>query len=1325
MKRTSRILSILTAVVVIGLLSLVSPFGAEAQECDRMFAHLSLDDGLTANHVKAILRDKEGFLWVGTPTGLNRYDGSTVKRYDVYDLKMHRGDNNVGYIYEAPDGILWLGTDSGIYLYAPKSDTVSYMESSDGMSWVQDIVGDTDGNTWVLSPDQGIYRFRGDDKTLYPIPGDARFKEDYFTDLCMSGDGELWATGSNGKIYKYNSRNDIFKEVRFNFPDTIKRKYSRMLADDNGGFILSTEDVELFHLQPDDNLSVRRIPFNYDEKLYFRSMEVIDNKVWIGTPVGLFNVDIANGAYRLYNNNPVNPHSLSDNTVYVLYADSARNLWIGTMFGGVDAAFHSGLNFCPVGPFDKTPIRVRGLAYAPAIALLAIGSEANGAYLYNPLTSTYSPTPQPLALKRATTCVTYSDGMLLVGLERDGLTAYQGGGSPYRYLPKELSDENTVYAYLRDSRGTEWVGLGYALYRKQKEQQDFERVKATGYAWIFTLCQTPDGDVWIGTMDNGLYRYSYASKAYKQYTGNADKPLPDTLHSNTITALTVDRKGRLWISTAKGGLSRYNKEHDNFTTFGRESGLPGRTVYNLLEDKRGQLWFGTDNGLVCLDPDKRDVIVYTKADGLPSNVFTYNSAAAVNDSTFYFGTTHGVFRFNPLRKTPHAETYPIRFSGFISSDSIHLDGNIIYSEQLKLAHDRNTFSINVGVPSAIGVKGVKQFYYRLLPSEKDWIRMDGTKIAFTNLAPGAYTLEVKMECGEIVSEGSLKIIISSPWWATVWAKTGYCLIALGVIALLFLAYRRRELRRLHERQEAFASNKEKEVYRQKLNFFTEIAHEIRTPLSLISLPLEAMEENGLDHPESANYLKVTRENTARLLELTSQLLDFQKIEAGRLRLKPEATDLVELVNYTIERFEPAMRLKDKSIIRPACKENIITVTDKEAVTKIISNLLNNALKYAMTRIGVSIEKQSDSVKIKIASDGEKISEENRERIFETFYQTDKSQEQKNGVGIGLPLSRSLAGLLGGTLYLETSEGSDNVFVLTLPLTQSAVAETPVQAATLGESIIYEEDSNQTSLNANGYHVLLVEDNEGIRSMLANRLSSSFLITLAANGREALDLLAKQKVDIIVTDIMMPEMDGLELCRRLKADPDLSHIPVVFITAKNDLDSKVKGLQIGAEAYIEKPFSVKYLREMVVTLLENRRRAREAFATKPFFQAENIPVNKEDEKFMEKVLAIIKENMGNEDFNVEALGDKMCMSRSNLLRHVKGVFNLSPSELIRVIRLKTAAELIKTGAYTLGEISDMIGISSQSYFTKMFFKQFNVMPNEFARQVQEDTQKQKS
>lgn len=1305
-----------------------------AKDCDHVFSHLSIDEGLSANHVKAILCDRDGFMWIGTTNGLNRYDGGSVKQYVCYDAELQKGNNNIGALYEDADGVIWIGTDRGVYKYDRQTDRISYADMWDSLNdgflnWVQDIIGDEKGNLWVLIPDSGLFRKSPGGVSRYMMPEGSQYKEDYFNDLCVTPDGTLWACSSNGKIFRYDKGYDEMVEVKFNFPSDEKRKFARLIYDGDKGLILTTEDVELFHLFPEDNYAVKPIGVEKSEPLYLRSMEKIDNTLWLGTQIGLIKLDLTDGSQTRYINNPVNLHSISDNTIYTLYGDRSRNLWIGTMFGGVDYIAHDGINFCTIEPYDINSRRVRGMALTADSHYMVIGSEANGVSVRNLLSDTFITPPPALTAKCATMCVTLSDGSVLVGLERNGLLAYQPGQTPYQYLPRQLSNENTVYAYLKDRSGCEWVGFGYALYRRESGMADFERVDATGYNWIFALCEASDGNIWIGSMGSGLYKYNPKLDSYVSYIYDEDHPAAGSLRSNSINSIMEDSQGRIWISTDRGGLSLYNKATDDFTNYGHEEGLPDNVVYKILEDKAGNLWFGTNKGLSRFNPEKGVITVFTKADGLPANEFTYNSALAVDDSVFYFGTINGVVRFVPDVTTASHSEYPILFTSLSMADQGAIEGNIVYQDEIKLAYDQNTFSLTIGVPSAIGLKGVKKFYYRLLPGDGEWIPMESNRISFTNLPPKAYTLDVKMECGEVVSTNSIRLVIRSPWWATTWAIIVYVLIALALVAFAFILYRRRELKRLDEKQQIFASNQEKEVYQRKLNFFTEIAHEIRTPLSLIDLPLEAIEEGGLDSPESEHYLKVTRQNTARLLELTSQLLDFQKIDAGKLRLKTEAVDMVELITYTLDRFEPSISLRDKTLTRVLGSKSLITLTDREAVTKIISNLLNNALKYANSTIEVRLEETDDTIFVRVISDGEKITEENKERIFETFYQTDKSQEQKNGVGIGLPLSRSLAVLLGGTLYLENGKdpalAHKNIFVLSLPLKATSAPLAPVAANGHEASFVYEEDTNQTPLQANGYHVLLVEDNDGIRSMLDERLASSFLITTASNGREALEILAKKSVDVVVTDIMMPEMDGLELCRQIKANPELSHIPVVFITAKNDLDSKVKGLQLGAEAYIEKPFSIKYLREMIVTLLENRRRAREAFSRNPFFQAENIPVNKEDEKFMEKVMAIIKENMADENFNVETLGDRMCMSRSNLLRHIKAVFNLSPSELIRVVRLKTAAQLIKGGGYTLGEISRMIGISSQSYFTKMFFKQFNVTPNEFARQLTEEENSNKN
>ncbi|MDE7114819.1 MAG: response regulator, partial [Muribaculaceae bacterium] len=647
-----------------------------------------------------------------------------------------------------------------------------------------------------------------------------------------------------------------------------------------------------------------------------------------------------------------------------------------------------------------------------------------------------------------------------------------------------------------------------------------------------------------------------------------------------------------------------------------------------------------------------------------------------------------------------------------------LQVNILFTEELKLPYDRSTFTLSVASPN-FGNLGEDRYSYRLLPAGKDWIRMENNKISFTNLSPGKYTLEVMLESEGKSTVRSLRIVITPPWWESWWALTFYCMFFVMIAVIWFLWYRGHKEKSMREREQRFSISKEKELYRNKVTFFTEIAHEIRTPLSLIDIPLEALEDIELNNDQAKKYVRLMRQNTSRLLQLTTQLLDFQKIDSSRLTLKPENVNVTELLVQTVERFEPAMTLSGKTVVKNIPSAVVRASLDREALTKIISNLLNNALKYSNKNIIVTLETCEKNFSISVVSDGVKIPEDERERIFEPFYQTSDAKAEKNGVGIGLPLSRSLAVLLCGSLVLKESGDDTNEFVVTLPLNAEIAAETPAVDADL-ENYIFDEESNQTKERSDGYNVLIVEDNDAIRNMLADQLRSQFFVETAPEGSVALKKLEEQNVDIVVTDVMMPGMDGMELCRRIKETPELSHLPVVFITAKNDMDSKIKGIQLGAEAYIEKPFSVKYLRQLIGSLLDNRRRERESFSKKPFFNVDNMQMNKADEEFMNKVIEVIHTHISEEDFNVETLTDILCMSRSNLLRKIKSIFNLSPLELIRLIRLKRAAELIREGKYRIGEICLMVGIASPSYFSKLFLKQFNVSPKEFAQQCQQQS-----
>ena len=524
---------------------------------------------------------------------------------------------------------------------------------------------------------------------------------------------------------------------------------------------------------------------------------------------------------------------------------------------------------------------------------------------------------------------------------------------------------------------------------------------------------------------------------------------------------------------------------------------------------------------------------------------------------------------------------------------------------------------------------------------------------------------------------------------------------------------------MEERQKLFEIEKEKELYESKVDFFTEIAHEVRTPLTLINGPLEAIQEEDIPEAKKKKYISVIVQNTKRLLELTGQLLDFQKIGANKLSMKFESVDITALLEGIIARFEVTFNLNNKELILKSTGEEVWAAVDKEAITKIVSNLLNNALKYASKHIQVELEKNESYFVIRVISDGNKIPEEVSQYIFEPFYQMEKREVPKNGVGIGLSLARSLASLHKGTLSLDTTYEKDNVFVLTVPLNKEGINLQNSKAVQKDIVELDEETSVETDMH--GYTLLLVEDNEGMLAFISERLRESFTVETAKNGAEAIDVLKNSHIDLIISDIMMPVMNGYQLCKEVKSDLELSHIPVIFLTAKNDIDSKINGLKYGAEAYVEKPFSFGYLKEQVLSLLNNRRREREAFSKRPFFSVDNMQMNKADEEFMNKVIRIIEDNITDDNFGVEKMADILCMSRSSLLRKIKTIFNLSPLDFIRLIRLKKAAEYIQEGKYRIGDICYMVGINSPSYFSKLFLKQFGMTPKDFEKQYQSGKQ----
>lgn len=1302
----------------------------------RVYSFTAIADnlGLSSNCVKTILRDSYDFMWFGTKNGLDRYDGRTLRHYNCYDHKLKRGNNNIGALYEDVDKNLWVGTDRGVYKFSPRTETFTYIDtrSKDGISaddWVQEICGDKNGNIWVLIPNQGLFCFNGGKVDFFRITSGKGDKGWTPASVTATEEGDVYVGTTKEGLFRFDNASHHFKPIvkQDQTFDHIQSQTIQMMREyGHGKLLLATETGELYRFNP-RTLDIRPVAFGMAGNIFLRCMLASEDEIWVGTHNGIYIINEADRTERYLSVTSPDVNGLTDNVIYTMYMDGDHNIWLGTMFGGVSFYQRDGFAFERFlrggSPNVLSSNRIRGMAQG-VDSKIYIGTEDGGMNIFDPVTG-FVTRPVLKSSPKSTSLIVRSFGNnIYSGLSREGLEVIGAGGAHSEIVCSDLLGPNSsAYSVLIDKKGNTWVGADWGLFRRGVGESTFTKVKELGSVWVFDLCEASDGKIWIAGMGDGVWTYNPKSGKYTHY--EYDENHSNGLRSNSVSAIMEDRKHNIWISTDRGGLSRYNPKGDNFVTIDKEDGLPDNVVYDILEDSRGFLWFGTNKGLVKYNPQSGSIKVFTKADGLSGNQFNYHSAVAGNDGMFYFGTINGLVSFNPDLDVAESIA-PVYFTSLKFGNTEMMPGqegspiteSLMFCDRIELPHDASHISIAVASPH-YGNSGSLHYCYRLQPLSDDWITLPPDQnISFASLGPGNYTLDVKVngEGGENIK--SLTIFVPHPWYSSIWAWIFYILL-IGIIAFSIWFVRKRRLERANrEREYMFKMRADKEIYENKVKFFSEIAHEIKTPLTLIETPLEAIEEIGVNDTRVERYLAMMRKNITRLLELVGQLLDFHKIGNSRDKLNFEYVNVTSLVNDIVARFQDSITLRGKTLTVKMPENTVHAMIDKEAVTKIISNLLTNAMKYGDKKIEAELSTDGKNLTFKVRSDGNKITGADVYSIFTPFYQI-KVDSDLGGVGIGLPLARVLASMHNGSLDLEADETPDNTFVLVLPLQQDGI-ETPVANADPVLTGYVMEEEPHSSTPGSGYSLLLVEDNSEMRAFLSEQLSRYFVVETAENGKSALKLLANNRYDIIVTDIMMPEMDGYEFCEAVKADVELSHIPIVFLTAKNDLDSKVRALKCGGEAYIEKPFSIKYFRQQVLSLLENRKHERRSLLKKPFFTVDNMQLSKADEEFMNKVVQTIQDHIADDNFNVETMSDVLCMSRSSLLRKIKVLFNLSPVELIRLVKLKKSAELIKEGKYRIGDICYMVGINSPSYFSKLFLKQFGMTPKAFEMQCQKSS-----
>lgn len=1302
------------------------------------FSHINGEIGLSHNNVKSILQDHYGFMWFGTRNKLNRYDGVSIKTFDCSDFKIGKGNNNISAIAEI-ENQLWLGTDKGVVILNLLTES---FESFDKITnnnialsdWVADIKLDNKNNVWIVVPNQGLFRYNLTDKQLEIYTVVDELKPSINNPQCMAIDdeGKIWV-GTNGSgIFLYNASNNNFTQYLGDSQGThsLQGKNIYKICHQLENIIIGVHEENLMYLNKRNNI-VKDFDTPEINNTIIRDVKVLNgNEIWVATQSGIF--IIKNNRLENVRQDLLDKHSLSSNIIECFYQDREGGIWVATNFGGV--------NYLPKrnNIFHKYyPTSQQGAIKAKRIKEICEGedgriwfsSEDDGLSVFNPVTNNFE---QITGLKdNKTLALLVQDNKIWTGYFKNGIDLIDSHSRKVTHYNKEnLSlNEESVYALCKDREGNIWLGNGQGVHFAPKGSMQFTHIKAFGICYTFDILEDSEGYIWVATMGGGIFQHNPKLNTTQHYVAREEG---NSIASNSVSSITEDHLGQIWFSTDRGGICVFNKKDKTFKNYSTKDGLPDDIAYRIVEDREHNLWFGTNNGLVKFDPQTLNVKTYTQNDGLLSNQFNYKSALVATDGTLYFGCVEGLISFRPNEFKVNNFVPPVYITEFsiFNKEVFPNQGNspiqqsIIHTNKIDLSYEQSNISFRYVALSYTSPTS-NNYSYKMEGIDKEWVHSRNNHTAsYAQLPPGEYSFMVKGSNSDGVWSDkvtSIQVVVHPPWWSSNIAYVCYLVLICSAIYLVIRYYLNKYKRKALRLQHIFKIEKERELYEVKVNFFTEIAHEIRTPITLISGPLENIMKMEINDKQINYNLSIIEQNTKNLLSLINQLLDFRKVDSKKLRLHFRQTDITSLLKETIKSFSAQIILTQKDISEAYPEENISAIADKDALKKIFNNLISNAIKYSEKTIKMVVNIESEYFVFQIMNDGALVPEEYKDNIFDPFFQLQSSSYNKvYSSGIGLSISRSLTELHCGYLSYS-SRDSLNIFTLRIPLNLEESHEATLHSTTnkIDEKINIEPEAIEyetmpSLVKKDKKTVLIVEDNVEMLDFMSSNFEDDYILELASNGLEALDILKKKSIDLVVSDVMMDGMNGFELCEFIKSNENYSHIIVVLLTAKNDLNSKIKGLQIGADAYVEKPFSVQYLDTLIQSLIINRQRELETFMKKPYIPIQASNINKGDEEFLIRISEIIHDNITDSNFNVEMLADALHMSRSSLHRKMKATTDTAPTDFIRLVRVQKAAQLIIEGKHRINEICYLVGINTPSYLIKIFQNQYGMTPKEFEK-----------
>lgn len=1287
-----------------------------------IFRNYQQENGLSHNSVWTVMQDSEGFLWFGTNDGLNRFDGKEFKIYrktanDPYAI----GHNFIHAIKEISQNRMLVGTRNGLYLYDRHLDRFEYIAISgqiDREVNVNDIVEDRDGNVWIACHGNGLYKLDSNlqFKESFVSGKGNKLPSNHIWTIVTDHYGNLWIGMAGYGLVHFDPQNKIFTPItnRENLYIEDQSIYSIFCDKDNTLWI-GTSTNGLFKY---NHITGKAKHYLKNTSSVKAIRPYSEDKIIMGTEKGLILFDKKTESYQLLSDNT--PENAANSSIFSIARDREGAFWIGTYFGGVnyfDPQTNDFLYYDDMQERKSQKYIVSGFTQESDSTILVSTHNNNVIYRFFPykrqqekaFTVKYNNIQSLLMVNGELYVSIYGRGIDVLSLKT---------GKQTRHLNINTIEGKSLFK-LTDGRLIFLLEEGGCMLQHRDGRH--ERLNELSGKLIADILQDRNGVVWFATYSNGLYAWK-PDGSWQHHTGimNATTNFAD----NGFNCMAANDSS-LWIGTKSMGIIQFDFQSNKvIRKFDQNSGLPNNFVHSILYDNSGHIWASTNKGIVSISTVTGQVKTFGSL-GLRMQ-YNHRSSLFSTNGHLFFGGDNGFIMLHPEKLTVNNNTPAVVITDFqIIHRNIPPDENTTFpkatSNKIKgivLKHNQANFKFSFVSLSFVSPE-MNQYAYMLEGFDKEWTYTTEHSAQYMNIPSGKYTFRVKGTNNDGVwsqTDTSVPIRIKPPFWLNGYMMFIYYILGISIVLFALRLYSRHLNKLNKEKEYKYQMKKEREMYESKIGFFTNIAHEIRTPLSLITAPLENILQSNDGNEQTKKNLQTIERNTNRLLQLVNQLLDFRKIENDMFTLNFRYQNVVTIIQKVYEQYVQEAESKGIMFSLDLPEQKLLSYVDADALYKIMSNLISNAIKFAKTRISLTLQVNDNQLLLSVKDDGIGIQDEYINKIFEPFFQVEVTETFKSpGTGLGLSLSKSLAQKLRGNLQVKSEFGKGCLFTLELPILAEDHNTEPVQTNETSPDMKRQNRTGASEKECD-IAILLVEDNQELRSFIRDTLAEYYQVYEAGNGTEALKVIENNNIDIIISDVVMPVMDGIELCNELKTNTAYSHIPIILLSAKTDTSTKIDGLKKGADVYMEKPFSIEQLKAQVSSIIEKRANFRRKIVEAPLHYFKQEKENSESMEFIKRLNSFIFENMSNENFSIDSLSCEFAISRTNFQKKIKSITGLTPNDYIKLIRLNKSAELLSSGKYRVNEVCFLVGFNTPSYFSKCFHEHFGKLPKDFVQDI---------